>query len=251
MFKSGVRSVVSRRGPESPPFHSGPPPTLVPGPVTALREVARRAGRYSIEVGGGTVAPLAIETVAEFSLTVGRVLDAATLERLQEARAATACYDHALDALARRARASGELERWLAKRDHPRAAIEHAVERLRALGLLDDEAFARSFARSRGTGRGMGPRRIAAELSRRGVARSVADAALAELEATAAADDPSGLSSAERERARVRDAAERRMRSLASLEPEVARRRLTGWLVRRGYSPGISSAVARELIARV
>ena len=250
MVQSGVRSVVSRRGPESPPFHSGPPPTPVPGPVTAIREVARRAGRYAVEVAGVAIAPVSVDTIAELKLRVGRVLDAVELARLVEATAMTACYDKALDALARRARSAKDLERWLADREHPRAAISAALDRLTALGLLDDLAFARAFARSRASGKGFGPRRVVAELGRKGVPRPVIDQVMRELETAADEESDGASSAAEREVATVRVAAEKRLRSLAKLEPEVARRRLTGWLVRRGFGVGVPSRVARELLPR-
>jgi regulatory protein len=214
-------------------------PVSVPGPgtVTALREVARRAGRYAVELGEATIAPLSVETVAEFALRVGRVLDEATLARLLEARAATACYDHAIDALARRARATGELERWLAQREHPRAAIAVAVERLTALGLLDDARFARGFAGTRGGGR-LGPRRIERELRQKGVPAAVVSEVMSEFrEATV----ESGAGAME-------GAAERRMRSLGSLEPPVARRRLLAWLLRRGFDAGPASVLVRRLV---
>ncbi len=242
--------MVSRRGPESPPFHSGPPPTPVPGPVSAVREHRKRAGRYVVVVGATEVGPVSVETIAGLGIRVGTVLEPAALARLVDASAATACYDRALDALARRARSTRDLERWLEDRDQPKAAIAHTVERLTALGLLDDLAYARAFARSKAGGKGFGPRRVLAELARHGVSRRTIDQAMDEVEHASEEEAPSGLSRAERERLQVREAAERRMRSLTKLDPDVARRRLVGWLVRRGYGAGIAVQVAREMVPR-
>lgn len=242
--------MVSRRGPESPPFHSGPPPALVPGPVTAVQEYKRRSGRYVVEVSGEAIGPVALETIAELTLRTGRVLDGADLARLLEARAATACYDKALDALARRARSARDLERWLGDREQPRAAVAATIERLTTLGLLDDLVFARAFARSRTSTRGFGPRRVVAELARKGVPRQTIDAVMQELDRTDDEEAPDGASRAERERQRVREVAEKRVRSLTSLAPDVARRRLVGWLVRRGFAGGIAAHVARDLFPR-
>lgn len=219
-----------------------------PGPVTAVRELPRRTGRYVVEIGGVPLSPVAVESIADFGLRLGRAVDADALARLIAASAATACYDRAIDALARRARSTKDLERWLMQREQPRAAVESALERLTALGLLDDVAFARAFARSRSAGKGFGARRVAAELGRKGVARGTVDAVIDELAITAEEEDGEGLSRGERERAQVRAVAEKRLRSLASLEPEVARRRLTGWLIRRGHAGAVAAQVARELI---
>lgn len=225
-------------------------PLPTPGPVTAVRELPRRAGRYVVEIGGVPLSPVAVDAVADFGLRIGRMVDADALARLLVATAATACYDKAIDALARRARSTKDLERWLLQREHPRAAVESAIERLTALGLLDDVAFARAFARSRSAGKGFGARRVAAELGRKGVARGTADAVIEELAVAAEEEDDAGLSRGERERAQVRAIAEKRLRSLASLEPEVARRRLMGWLIRRGHAGAVAAQVARELVPR-
>ena len=47
----------------------------------------------------------------------------------------------------------------------------------------------------------------------------------------------------------VRVAARRRLGALRGLAPDVARRRLVGWLVRRGFGLGESARVARDLVA--
>lgn len=214
----------------------------MPGPVTALREHARRAGRYLLEVGGVEVGPVSVEAIAELGLRVGAPLDAGALDRALEATRRVACFDHALDALARRARSRRELERWLGQRGHGPEVIAAALERLTALGLLDDRAFATGFAQSRAKGRGFGARRIAAELARRGVARGVVDEALGALR------EEGGEES---EAAALEAAATKRVRSLGGLEPEVARRRLVGWLVRRGFAAGAAARVARRLIGGI
>jgi regulatory protein len=227
-----------------------PAPRPEPGLVTAVRELPRRAGRYTVEIGGVPLSPVAVESIADFGLRIGRAVDAEALARLVAASAATACYDKAIDALARRARSTKDLERWLLQREQPRAAVESALERLTTLGLLDDVAFARAFARSRSAGKGFGPRRVAAELGRKGVARGTADQVIEELAVAAEEEDDEGLSRGERERAQVRAVALKRLRSLATLEPEVARRRLMGWLIRRGHAGAVAAQVARELIPR-
>jgi regulatory protein len=214
-----------------------------PGPITALRESPRRKGRYVLEVGGGVIAPVSVEMVAEYGLRVGLELDEAALARVMQDAGRVACFDRALDALGRRSRSRAGLERWLKQRDYAADAITPSLDRLEALGLLDDAQFARGFARSRLVGRGFGPRRVAAELSRHGVARAVADAVLAELGAELAAERGDERVDG------VEAAALRRAKSLQRLEPAVAERRLLGWLVRRGFGVGEARAAARWALA--
>ena len=66
-----------------------------------------------------------------------------------------------------------ELRRLLIKKGEPEADVDAAIERLRASGLLDDANFARQLTRSKALGAGLARRRIAQELTKRGVAREV------------------------------------------------------------------------------
>src|SRR5439155_8253903 len=80
----------------------------------------------------------------------------------------------------RRPHSEAELRRKLAYRGCGPDDVELAVARMRALGYLDDAAFARSLVAWRARRRG--PALIAAELASRGVSRELAQAAVAELE---------------------------------------------------------------------
>ena len=213
-----------------------PPPEPLPGPVTAIREHPRRAGRYTVEVARVPVGPVSAEAIGELGVRIGVVLDERALARLAAAARDLACYDRALDALARRSRSRADLERWLRQREFTAEQIAPAVERLTELGLLDDAAFARGYARGRLGARGFGPRRVAAELARRGVERSVVDEVLRE-------HAEASESGSELERA-----ARKRVRAVASLEPRVAHQRLTAWLVRRGFDVGESVRMARVVL---
>ncbi len=89
----------------------------------------------------------------------------------------------AMNALARREHARGELARKLDSR-HGGSAEEVAqvLDRLAEEGLQSDARFAEAFSRSRYQ-RGQGPVRIAAELRQRGVADHLVEAGLASVEA--------------------------------------------------------------------
>lgn len=92
----------------------------------------------------------------------------------------------ALRLLARRDHFTGELREKLARKGFEAGEVEAAVAWCFERGYLDDQRLARHFAARRAEDRGWGPRRIAAELERRGVDRGVASRA-----ARSAAVDPS------------------------------------------------------------
>ena len=146
--------------------------------------------------------------------------------------------DKALELLSFRARSEGELERRLLRGGHVPSAAESALRRCRELGYLDDRAFALAHVRDRLRLRPKGRRALRSELFRKGVDGELAEAAIDE------AFTESGLDETEL----ARRLAGKRVRALGSLETETARRRLTGYLVRRGFPPPVVRAVVAETL---
>lgn len=148
-------------------------------------------------------------------------------------------YNRSLDALARRSRSTKDLERWLKEREYTQEDVADALERLTASGLLNDEKYAHSFARSRLVDRGMSRRRVAAELARHGIARDVVDRVIGSVV------DDEGID----EDAAIETIARKKWRSLAKLEPGVGRRRLFGFLARKGFDGDVVQRVVRRVTA--
>ena len=87
-----------------------------------------------------------------------------------------------LDALTGQARSRQELRDKLAKRDVPAELAERLLDRFTEVGLVDDEAFARSWVESRQRSRGLARRALAQELRRKGVDDDTARTALDDLD---------------------------------------------------------------------
>jgi len=146
-------------------------------------------------------------------------------------------YNKALEVLARGPKSVHALTRWLLDRDHPAEEVTAAIDQLTSRGLLNDAAYATMFARSRFTTHHMSRRRIGAELAKRGVDRAIADAAINEVIVDEEID----------ESAMVESAAVKKYRTLEKLEPDVRRRRLYGFLARKGYAPDLVRAAVKRL----
>lgn len=84
-------------------------------------------------------------------------------------------YGKALEFLARRDHFRSELVEKLRRKGFDEDDIDHALERINGLGLLDDEALAKRFVEFRSVDRGWGPHRLRMELCRRGVDGSLAE----------------------------------------------------------------------------
>jgi regulatory protein len=141
-----------------------------------------------------------------------------------------------LDQLTGQARTRSELAAKLARKGVPGDLAARLLDRFEEVGLVDDEAFARSWVQSRQPGKGLARRALAQELRRKGVDDEVARVALDEV-------DPDDEVEAARTLVR------RKLRTVARLDRDVAVRRLTGMLARKGYPAGICFRVVREELA--
>ena len=79
----------------------------------------------------------------------------------------------ALRFLGYRPRSEAELRSFLVQRGHSAAITERTLEKLCSLNYLNDETFARNWARSRAETRGYGPKRIEQELRTKGIAQAL------------------------------------------------------------------------------
>lgn len=192
--------------------------------ITGIVPVPRHPGRFDLVVEGKRFATLSLDAIERLGLAVGSDV-AALRERIAAESDRLKVYDRALNMLAFRARSSAELARGLVRKGELREHVDHAVARLQEQGLLDDTRFAESFARSKVLGASQSRRRVQQDLARKGVAREVSDAAIATVFEEEGVDQGDV----------VEQAARKKLRSLVKLEPAVRRRRLYGFLARRGY----------------
>lgn len=134
-------------------------------------------------------------------------------------------YEYALDLLSARGYTIRNLRRKLIQKEFDADEVTAAVERLLAAGLLDDGRYAREYVRQKLTTGGSSVRRVRLELAKKGVAGEEISAAVeAVME-----EEPVDI-------ARSIDAAvKKKLASMGSLEPSVKRRRLFGFLARRGF----------------
>jgi len=204
------------------------------GEVTAITASARHQGRFEVLVSGTSIATLSLDAIERLRLRTGAVWTTAIASAAASEEAALHTFDRAANMLAARPRAARDLERQLLRKGEPAVHVAAAIARLATLGAVDDARFARQFIRSKLAGAGLSRRRLQSELWRRGVAREVIDAAIAEVMVEDEVD----------ESAQITEVAAKKLRTLRSLDPATARRRLYAFLARRGYE---SAAIRRVM----
>jgi len=139
-------------------------------------------------------------------------------------------------ALTRRGLSRWELGDLLARREYDIDAIEAELDRLQGVDLIDDAALAETVVRTKHERKGLGRNALIRELSQRHIDPAVID------EAVSAIDD-------EDEQAMATELAVKRARQFSSLDATTAERRLTGYLMRRGYSSTIVREATRIALA--
>ncbi len=114
--------------------------------------------------------------------------------------------------------------------------MDQELDRLEAVGLVDDESFARAVAEHQLKVRRAGRRAVFSALAAKGVARGTIEATLAALEGD--------------EEGRAEELARERAARLTALPPDKAYARLVGLLQRRGYEGSVARAAASAAIRR-
>ena len=141
-----------------------------------------------------------------------------------------------MHALTRRGMSRWELEKTLLSRELDGEVVEAELDRLEAVGLLDDAALAETFVRTQHDRKGLGRGAITAELRRRHIDQEHIDAALEQVD-----DDD--------EQTRATELAVKRAGQLSSYDLETAKRRLHGFLSRKGYSSSVVRAAIDEALS--
>ncbi len=141
-----------------------------------------------------------------------------------------------MHALTRRGLSRWELEKTLLSRELDEEVVEAELDRLEGVGLLDDAALAATFVRTQHDRKGLGRGAITAELRRRHIDQEHINAALEQVD-----DDD--------EQTRATELALKRAGQLSSYDLETAKRRLHGFLSRKGYSSAVVRAAIDEALS--
>ncbi|MGQ0548273.1 MAG: regulatory protein RecX [Armatimonadota bacterium] len=200
--------------------------------ITCVRVSERDPSIRVVDIEGVGTFRLDIKSVDALSLSEGVEIDSRLADRVAEAAMHREGRAIALRLLQRRLRSRAELETGLRRRGVSKVVSIGIIDDLAREGWIDDARFARAWVRDRLALRPSGRRRLRVELLSRGVPPQTADDAIASM-LTAEGEEDLALVQARA-----------RFRRVQRLPPQVARRRLVGWLRRRGFS---QAAIARVL----
>ncbi|NTV62940.1 MAG: regulatory protein RecX [Oscillochloris sp.] len=214
------------------------------GRISALRAQAHDSQRINVFLDDEFVIGVSLNTLAREGLAVGKEIDTAGWERLEASEQADRAIQRAMRLIETRPRSIAEVRQRLRRAEIPAAAIEQAIERLCELGLLDDAAFSQSWLENRRTFRPRGSLALRDELRRKGVARDVIDAALANQET----DEEAAIEEADLALSLARAALRR---YAAAPDRHNFQRRMGSYLQRRGFTSATIRPILDQLWAEI
>lgn len=204
--------------------------------ITAIQPQKHHAERVNVHVDGEFRLALAQEIVLRAGLRTG---DAVTEERLRELEQQDVQWkarDAALNLLSFRARTATELRRRLLQKEFTPEVADACVAELVERGLVDDGSFAESFVRDRVRFRPRGRRRLVQELRAKGVDAETAHDAIAEV-----------MEVEEVSEVDLAREALGRWAPRPGEDRQRARRRLYGFLARRGFGAETIRTLMEEM----
>jgi len=203
------------------------------GTITKLAFQKRNRERVNLHLDGRYA--FGVPAIEAAKLKPGQFLSDAEIARLRQLDARQRAYERVLRLLSHRPRSEAEVRRYLMGKDTPPDVIEEVLQRLRRQGYLDDEAFVQFWVENRERFNPRGPWALRQELRQKGVAQSLIDAALTDLDSQ---------DSAYR-------AASRRLRRWQGLEYADFSRKAMSYLARRGFDYAIIKEVLPRLWAEI
>lgn len=192
--------------------------------VTKITTPAKSPKKRAVYLDGKWGFNVPANVAERFGLKVGMELSPAEVEKITAAQLQQKALDKGLAILSTRLHSRSELRTKLLRAKYTEAQTEAALGELERLGYVNDTRFAVTKAQSAAEHRKHGRRRAYVELIKSGVERETARRASEEV-----FDAHDSLKVA-------RELAAKKTPSLRRLDNQTARRRLTGMLLRRGFT---------------
>lgn len=203
------------------------------GRITGLHHHPGRHDRVLIERNGKPWIMLSLERLAELSVQLGEELSEDRVREIEEMALLDQGIEKALRLLKVRARSEAELVRRLEREGLPPRVVSQVIERLRALGYVDDRVFAVLWIAQRQASKPRGRAGLRAELRAKGIDPDIIEDLLPRDQET--------------ELAAARRVVEKFWPRLQKLDRRIAQRRLIGLLERRGFSWEVIRTVLKDL----
>lgn len=204
--------------------------------ITKIERQQKARHRVSIFLDGEFAFGAHDDVAYKFNLVKGLVLRDKELQEIKEYDAFLQAKNDALRVIARRKHSARELKQKLLRKKYDSQLLDRVIDHLRSIDLVDDAGFAKAFVRDRLLLRPAGRKSLMNELRKRGVTESIAANVL------------DSLLNNDREYEDAKGIAEKYFLRLQRYDAETQKRRLFGYLMRKGYANSIIQTIMREML---
>ena len=203
--------------------------------ITDIQSQRKNSPRRSIYLDDEFFCGVDQTLIIKFGLRIGLSIEEDALRKIIQEDEILKAKNYAFDLLVRRSYTRQEMHNKLTQR-YAEDAVSTTMETLERLGYIKDEEYAKNWVESRKRHKPKGKKALRMELMRKGIDKGTISRVLSEMD-----------NSEEFEMAM--EVAEKRMDRYKNLEPNVARRRLYGFLERRGFDYETINDVLRYVMA--
>ncbi len=137
--------------------------------ITDIKQQVKRADRYSIYIDGAYSCSFSPDEVLRQGLRIGMEMSSDGLRVLKSNATKDKAFDRSLNLLARRPRSEWELRDYLKRKEYESEVVDGTIDRLRALGYVNDIDFAERWVSSRRALKSVSKRRLIQELRQKHV----------------------------------------------------------------------------------
>jgi regulatory protein len=207
--------------------------------ITKIEPQKKRKNRVSIFLDGIFFCGVPEPLIVKLDLFQGKRVDEEEIAHLITRKLIEEAKQKIIRLLNRRMYSAQEVTDKLKKKGYEDVIVSAVVNELRDIALIDDRAFAKAFVYDRLHLNPQGSFKIAHELKKRGVPEYIIEQTLAEEQV------------AETDLKRASEIASKRAQSLSGIkDPQVRKRRLYNYLLRRGFSYTVIYQVLHEVLKK-
>ncbi|WP_284639170.1 RecX family transcriptional regulator [Paenibacillus silviterrae] len=210
-------------------------PVLPSGIITKVERQARAQNRYNLYINDQYAFSVHEDVLIKYRLFKGEEIEKEQYEAIVLEEERQKAYLNAVRLLSSRLRTEHEIKTRLKLKSFSEEIVQETVERLKTEGYLNDTMFADQLTRQRLHSQKKGRHFIKQELQQKGVSKERIQTAISQVDE-------------ETEFQMAYELASKKYRNeLKSEDPLKTRRKIAGFLARRGYPGGVVTRVLRQL----
>jgi regulatory protein len=204
--------------------------------ITRIEPQKKNPSRRSIFVDGKFAFGVDEEVVSKLGLEKGKSLTEHGIKEILIQKNENEAKEVALRFLSFRRRTEKEIKDKLKKKGYDEKTIKRTIDKLKEYDLVNDSEFAIAWVKERLAYKPRGKRLLKQELWKKGIKKEIIDQVI---EALCQDEDKSASELLQKIQKRYRN-----------LEPKVAKRRMYGLLLRRGFSYETVSQALKNIIVK-